>query len=452
MLTKTSRVALLATLTLVPASVAAAAPVDSISGGFETDLSPFTGHIQVGVAGDSAWKRNAGPAHSGSAAALAPQANHVTDNWLTSIDSLHVPAGNATAKLSFYHSFNFEASFDGGLVEYSLDGGAFADVPPGAYLAGAPNGTISSNFGSPIAGHSAWTASSGPGSPAPFVHTLIDLSGWAGHDVTIRFRQGTDASSASPSGWLVDDVDAELGPTASTGDATAVGDSAATVAGTVSPHGTATSFHIEYGPTAGYGAVAPAADAAVGSDDGPDPVSQPLSGLGASTTYHYRVVATYAGGSVAGIDKTFTTAAAQPAPVPPETPAPPPPPPGRPAFAGLVLKAQTVKPDARGRVRLTLTCPADADGACAGTDKLVSARKLRLRRSGKLRRRTLGTVQVSIAAGQTKRVRVRLTRATRSLLAAKRSLRTSEVATAHDARGLAKTTSAKVQLRARRRR
>jgi hypothetical protein len=267
------------------------------------------------------------------------------------------------------------------------------------------------------------------------MHTVIDLSPYQGHYVQLRFRLGTDSSTNS-SGWWVDDIDAALSPEATTGDPSSVTTTAATVAGAVSPHSTPTSFHVEYGPTSAYGAVAPAVDAPVGSDAGPDPVSQAFTGLAPATTYHYRVVATFAGGSSAGADKTFTTAAA-PAPDVPVTPVVPAP------FGGMLLSPQTVKPNKRGKVKLTLACPAAAIGNCVGTDKLTAAVKVKRKR----KTLTLGTAAFSIAPGTTGTVTMTLSRAARTLLARKHSIQARRTVVASDSRNARKTTMGAVRLK-----
>jgi hypothetical protein len=103
---------------------------------------------------------------------------------------------------------------------------------------------------------------------------------------------------------------AATGPTASTGSAKNITATTATLTGTVDPNHNATSFHFEYGKTTSYGSRTP---------DGPtDPtkrsqaVSQNVTGLAPSTTYHFRIVATSTGNTVLGADKTFTTPAPPP--------------------------------------------------------------------------------------------------------------------------------------------
>jgi hypothetical protein len=94
--------------------------------------------------------------------------------------------------------------------------------------------------------------------------------------------------------------------TAETGEATGVQADGATLAGTVDPNGTATSFHFDYGETAGYGSRAPADDADAGSG-APLVVTQAVTGLAPATTYHYRLVTRSAGFTSEGADRTFTT-------------------------------------------------------------------------------------------------------------------------------------------------
>jgi hypothetical protein len=89
------------------------------------------------------------------------------------------------------------------------------------------------------------------------------------------------------------------------------GTTTATLNGTVDPNGTPTSYHFEYGTTTDYGLESPTQAAGSGPD--PLPVQATVSGLTASTTYHYRLVA----GDVRGADATFTTTAATPNPAVP---------------------------------------------------------------------------------------------------------------------------------------
>jgi hypothetical protein len=90
--------------------------------------------------------------------------------------------------------------------------------------------------------------------------------------------------------------------------ATGVTAGAATLTGTINPHGNATTYHFDYGKTTAYGTSTPEADGGAGNAD--ESVTSAVSGLEPSTTYHVRVVATAGGQTTAGVDGTLTTAPA----------------------------------------------------------------------------------------------------------------------------------------------
>lgn len=94
-------------------------------------------------------------------------------------------------------------------------------------------------------------------------------------------------------------------PQATAQAATALTSSSAVLNGTVDPNGNATTYYFEYGPTKAYGTKTAVASAGAGT--GKQPVSQPVGGLAASTTYHFRLVATSAAGTATSKDRTLTT-------------------------------------------------------------------------------------------------------------------------------------------------
>jgi hypothetical protein len=97
-------------------------------------------------------------------------------------------------------------------------------------------------------------------------------------------------------------------PTATTGSATGVAATAASLNGSAADNGLATTVTFDYGPTTGYGssiAASTGGNLAVG--DGLTSVSATLSGLTLGLTYHFRVVATNSTGAAYGDDATFTT-------------------------------------------------------------------------------------------------------------------------------------------------
>jgi len=116
------------------------------------------------------------------------------------------------------------------------------------------------------------------------------------------------------SGTVYVNATGSLPPTATTGTATAVGESTATLRGTVNPTGQPTSYYFNYGTSAGYGQKS--AELTVGSDSANHAVSAMIEGLTPGTVYHFQLVATYASGAstVLGADQTFTTASPPGAP------------------------------------------------------------------------------------------------------------------------------------------
>jgi len=101
-------------------------------------------------------------------------------------------------------------------------------------------------------------------------------------------------------------------PSVTTGSASGVTTTSATIAGTVNANGRPTTYHFESGTTTAYGARAPSPDAVAGSDSTARAVSASLTGLLPGTVYHFRLVATNSRGTTAGNDMTFTTAPAAP--------------------------------------------------------------------------------------------------------------------------------------------
>ena len=101
-------------------------------------------------------------------------------------------------------------------------------------------------------------------------------------------------------------------PIVTTNPATLIASFSARLNGSLNPHGLTTTFHFEYGLTTSYGATTPPQNR---SGNTPQNVSANISGLTASTTYHFRIVASNAEGTSFGGDRTFTTLTATGPPV-----------------------------------------------------------------------------------------------------------------------------------------
>jgi len=101
-------------------------------------------------------------------------------------------------------------------------------------------------------------------------------------------------------------------PVVTTSPATLIASFSARLNGSVDPHGLTTTVYFQYGTTTSYGlTTAPQSK----SGNTYRSVSANISGLTASTTYHFRIVATNSSGTRYGSDRTFTTLSATGAPV-----------------------------------------------------------------------------------------------------------------------------------------
>jgi hypothetical protein len=113
--------------------------------------------------------------------------------------------------MTFWHTYDFESSYDGGTLEVSTnDGLSWTVLPDAAFQSGGFIGTLYATE-NPIGGKRAWTGAEA-GFPA-MTQVKIDLSAWAGTRIRLRWHAGEDGSVAH-TGWYVDSVkifDAEVG-------------------------------------------------------------------------------------------------------------------------------------------------------------------------------------------------------------------------------------------------
>ena len=96
-------------------------------------------------------------------------------------------------------------------------------------------------------------------------------------------------------------------PSVTTGSASGVGSSSATVNGTVNPNHSSTTYRFQYGTSSAYGSST--ANVTIPSGTSAVSARAAVSSLAASTTYHYRLTASNAMGTAHGSDAVFTTSA-----------------------------------------------------------------------------------------------------------------------------------------------
>ena len=129
----------------------------------------------------------------------------VSDTAARTVAPISVPAGTTTY-LRFNHAFSWDfdsqGSYDGGVLEYSVNGGTNWTDAGSLMTENGYNGTISSPFNAsnPLFGRAAFVRNS-----PSYETTRLNLSSLAGQNVLIRFRVGTD-DLADDYGWFIDDV------------------------------------------------------------------------------------------------------------------------------------------------------------------------------------------------------------------------------------------------------
>ncbi len=175
------------------AEVSAASATDTV----EARNTVWTTGFNAAFGNATPWKR----------ILSSTSANHLwygSDPGFTSDQYLTSPVftvdGSGSMNLQFDHSwgFEFDASnnYDGGVIEKSINGGAWTDMGASAY-----NGTIT-NTGdtNPLQGRVGFVKNS-----AGTIHTSLTQAIAPGSTVQVRFRIGSD-SAAGASGWNVDNI------------------------------------------------------------------------------------------------------------------------------------------------------------------------------------------------------------------------------------------------------
>ncbi|RMF75591.1 MAG: hypothetical protein D6738_03460 [Acidobacteria bacterium] len=162
----------------------------------EGDVSSWTVETPQG---SNPWQVDAGDANSPTRSWFVADIDTVSDSLLVLAEQ---PALPANTELRFWHRINAENNYDGGVLEYSENGGPWVDAGP-LITQGGYTSTISTSYSSPIGGREAWSGDNGG-----WQEVRVDLSSLAGSDVRLRWRFATD-SSVSDVGWRIDDVTLE---------------------------------------------------------------------------------------------------------------------------------------------------------------------------------------------------------------------------------------------------
>ncbi|HOX57104.1 MAG TPA: immunoglobulin domain-containing protein [Candidatus Paceibacterota bacterium] len=167
---------------------------------FDDVIAPALPANWTSVASDaqSAWISSISSADTAPNALFSPDPGNIGVNELNS-PGIALPA--SLAQLSFRHRYNLETIYDGGVLEIKIADGPWTDIllAGGSFVSGGYVGTLSTLYGNPLGGRSAWT-----GDSAGFITTLVNLpSAASGQIIQLRWRCGSDSSTGAP-GWFVD--------------------------------------------------------------------------------------------------------------------------------------------------------------------------------------------------------------------------------------------------------
>lgn len=192
----------------------------------------------------------------------------------------------ATGVTTSAATLNGSVNPNGADASYKFDYGTTTSYGSSTTAGDAGSGTTAVNESAPLTGLS----------PSTTYHYRVEATNSGG--TTLGSDQQFTTSAAL------------VAPVVTTTAATGLTSSGGTVNGTVNPEGQATTYQFEYGTTTGYGSVSPASPGSAGSGTTAVNESSGITGLSASTTYHYRLNATNATGTTHGSDQQFTTTAA----------------------------------------------------------------------------------------------------------------------------------------------
>lgn len=280
-------------------------------------------------AGTNAWVRGTPAKTNLSGAFSAPNAfvTFLTGNYSGTEDcailspQMNFSSLTAAPILRFRHEMDVDSDigYDGGIVEISINGGAWTRLDPTAGTPPSYNTTNSSawynntsgfgTLGSPI--WSANTATTYPSTVNGWISSATPLTGAAGQsNVRVRFRFWADG--VVDEGWAIDNIEIfePTAPTVQTATKTNITTSTVTLGGNITNNGgnAITASGVVVGtspsPTRGsFGIVDSATNPLVVNGT----FNLNIAGLLTATTYYYRAYAVNAIGTSYGPDSSFTT-------------------------------------------------------------------------------------------------------------------------------------------------
>ncbi len=279
--------------------------------------------------GTNSWVRGTPAKTNLSGAFSAPNAwvtgligNYIgTENCAVVSPQFNFSSQTAAPLLLFKHKMDVDndLGYDGGIVEISINGGAWTKLDP---IVGTGGNFNTANSTSWYNDNAAWstvgapqfsanTATSYSSQVNGWITSVTSLTGAAGQsDVKIRFRFAVDAFTDE--GWAIDNIEVFVptAPTVATSTKANITTSSVTLSGNITNNGgnaiTASGIVVSTSPTpvrGGFGVIDSATSPVVVNGT----LSVNLTGLVPATTYYYRAYAINGVGTSYGVDSTFTT-------------------------------------------------------------------------------------------------------------------------------------------------
>ena len=164
----------------------------ALPAGWTTAKTPPTGNPPLWV---TSTTNHTPPNSAFGAGSTTPGENSLTSPTIA-VPTAPLGGSNPGVRLTFRNSYNTEPSFDGAVLEISINGGAFTDIlaSGGSFIEGGYNGSITVTD-SVLTGRQAWTGNSGG-----FITTTVVLPPASyGQNAQLRWRTAYDTGT-NPTG------------------------------------------------------------------------------------------------------------------------------------------------------------------------------------------------------------------------------------------------------------
>ncbi len=163
--------------------------------------------VKLAGTGTLEWVKNNTEFVSPTLSYYAEDYDQLADYALT----LNAPENTSgPVEISFFHRYETEANYDGGVVEYSLDGGlTWVDAGPWFLQNGYPESINAGGTDSPIAGRDAFTGDSDEQfNTNGFIESRIRVCSDINQAFRLRFRFVADGGvgGSGLNGWYIDDI------------------------------------------------------------------------------------------------------------------------------------------------------------------------------------------------------------------------------------------------------